>query len=135
MCHTASQRRSTDKGVAAVCIELKGRGLQITRNTRIICSSQHYRNRIQHCPCGITSETELTAKPVALAWCSIDLIKNKGGAGLADVQDVSQFPRITLELVRRGYSDEDIRKIWGENFLRVFKEVEHYAEKMVHSDK
>lgn len=49
-----------------------------------------------------------------------------GGAGLADVQDVSQFPRITLELIRRGYSDKEIRKIWGENFLRVFREVEDF---------
>lgn len=52
-----------------------------------------------------------------------------GGAGLADVQDVSQFPLITLELVKRGYSDKDIRKIWGKNFLRVFREVEEFAKK------
>lgn len=53
-----------------------------------------------------------------------------GGAGLADVRDVSEFPLITLELVKRGYSDRDIRKIWGENFLRVFREVEEYAKKI-----
>jgi membrane dipeptidase len=37
--------------------------------------------------------------------------------------DVTHFPRVTEGLVRRGYSDEDIRKILGENFLRVFSEV------------
>lgn len=52
-----------------------------------------------------------------------------GGAGLADVQDVSQFPLVTLELVRRGYSEKEIRKIWGKNFLRVFQEVEEFARK------
>ena len=37
--------------------------------------------------------------------------------------DVTHFPRVTEGLVRRGYSDEEIRKILGENFLRVFSEV------------
>lgn len=51
-----------------------------------------------------------------------------GGGGLADCADVSDFPRITEELDRRGYSQEDINKIWGGNFLRVFKAVEEAAE-------
>ncbi len=50
-----------------------------------------------------------------------------GGGGLSDCADVSQFPAITLELLKRGYSEEDIRKIWGGNLLRVFREVEHVA--------
>lgn len=50
-----------------------------------------------------------------------------GGGGLSDCQDVSQFPNITEELFRRGYSKEDIAKIWGGNFLRVLKEVEEKA--------
>ncbi len=37
--------------------------------------------------------------------------------------DVTHFPRVTEGLVGRDYSDEDIRKILGENFLRVFSEV------------
>ncbi|HAQ21619.1 MAG TPA: membrane dipeptidase [Prolixibacteraceae bacterium] len=52
-----------------------------------------------------------------------------GGGGLRDCADVSQFPNITLELVRRGYSEKEIRKIWGGNLLRVFREVENQAEK------
>ncbi len=52
-----------------------------------------------------------------------------GGGGLRDCADVSQFPNITRELVRRGYSEKEIRKIWGENLLRVFSEVEKYAKK------
>lgn len=47
-----------------------------------------------------------------------------GGGGLADCMDVSQFPNITYELVKRGYSEEEIKKIWGGNFLRVFRQVE-----------
>jgi membrane dipeptidase len=47
-----------------------------------------------------------------------------GGGGLADCVDVSQLGNITLELVRRGYSGEDIRKIWGGNIMRVMREVQ-----------
>lgn len=50
-----------------------------------------------------------------------------GGGGLADCRDVSDFPKITEELIHRGYSEEDIYKIWGGNFLRVFKAVENYV--------
>lgn len=46
-----------------------------------------------------------------------------GGGGLQDCFDVSELGNITLELVKRGYSEEDIRKIWGGNFMRVFEEV------------
>ena len=35
-------------------------------------------------------------------------------------RDVSMLPNITYELLKRGYSEQDIRKILGENFLRVF---------------
>ena len=41
------------------------------------------------------------------------------------LEDVTKMPNITRELVRRGYSDEDIEKILGGNYLRVFKEVLH----------
>jgi membrane dipeptidase len=37
------------------------------------------------------------------------------------------LPRITLELLRRGYSDGDVKKILGENFLRVLGEAEAFA--------
>ena len=37
--------------------------------------------------------------------------------------DVSKLPNITQGLIKRGYSVEDIGKILGENFLRVFKKV------------
>jgi membrane dipeptidase len=49
-----------------------------------------------------------------------------GGGGLLDCQDVTELPKITIELVRRGYSDKDIKKIWGENALRVFEMAQKY---------
>ncbi len=52
-----------------------------------------------------------------------------GGGGLADCADVSQFPNITREMLRRGYTEEEIMKVWGGNFFRVFKKVEDSAAK------
>jgi membrane dipeptidase len=52
-----------------------------------------------------------------------------GGGGLADCKDASQMKNITIELLNRGYTKEEIKKIWGGNFLRVFKEVEKVAER------
>jgi membrane dipeptidase len=46
------------------------------------------------------------------------------GVGLAlppDLADVSMYPNLLAELLRRGYSDADIRKICSENLLRVWK--------------
>ena len=40
------------------------------------------------------------------------------------LEDVSKYPSLFAELIRRGYSDSDIAKIARDNFLRVFKAVE-----------
>jgi len=42
-------------------------------------------------------------------------------------QDVSMLPNITYELLKRGYSERDIRKILGENVLRVMAAAERVA--------
>lgn len=52
-----------------------------------------------------------------------------GGGRLKDCADVSEIGNITIELVRRGYTKEEIEKIWGGNFLRVMREVEKRASK------
>lgn len=51
------------------------------------------------------------------------------GAGVIGFSDESQAPNVTRELVRRGYTQEQIAKIWSGNFLRVFREVEAVAKK------
>ena len=45
-------------------------------------------------------------------------------------RDVSMFPNITYELLKRGYSEQDIDKILGGNLMRVFAEAETVARKM-----
>ena len=50
-----------------------------------------------------------------------------GGGYLADCRDVSEYLNLTAEMVRRGYSEADIRKIWGGNYLRVLRRVQALA--------
>lgn len=44
-----------------------------------------------------------------------------GGGGLRDCSDVTHLPRITEELLRRGYTEAQLAKIWGGNALRVLE--------------
>jgi membrane dipeptidase len=44
-----------------------------------------------------------------------------GGGGLKDCFDVSELGNITAELINRKYTDDQIAKIWGGNFIRVFR--------------
>ena len=45
------------------------------------------------------------------------------------LEDVSKFPNLTRALLEKGYSAEDIRKIYGENLLRVMRAVEMASAK------
>lgn len=51
-----------------------------------------------------------------------------GGGGVDGCKSVADMKNITIELLRRGYSREDISKIWGANIMRVFREVQETAE-------
>ncbi|MDC1489609.1 dipeptidase [Flavobacteriaceae bacterium] len=73
----------------------------------------------------------------------IDYIKNKigidhvgissdfdGGGGIEGWRDASQTYNITLELVRRGYSEQEIGKIWSGNLLRVLDRTQKIAKEL-----
>lgn len=44
-----------------------------------------------------------------------------GGGGVEGCFDVSEIMNITEELLKRGYTERDIRKIWGQNLMRVMR--------------
>jgi membrane dipeptidase len=46
------------------------------------------------------------------------------------LEDVSRFPRLFAELIRRGWSDADLKKLAGENMLRVLREAEATAQRL-----
>jgi membrane dipeptidase len=52
-----------------------------------------------------------------------------GGGGVDGWRSASESLNVTIELVRRGYSAEQIAKIWGGNLLRVMERVEKAASK------
>ena len=47
-----------------------------------------------------------------------------GDGGVRGMADASEAIRFTIQLLRRRYSEEDIRKIWGGNWLRVMEQVQ-----------
>ena len=51
-------------------------------------------------------------------------------AGPDGLEDVSTFPKLTAELLRRGYSDADVKKVLGLNLLRVMRAAEAAAARM-----
>ena len=53
-----------------------------------------------------------------------------GGGGLSDWRDAADTFNVTLELVRRGYTEEQIAKIWSGNLLRVMDRVQAVAKEL-----
>ena len=53
-----------------------------------------------------------------------------GGGGVEGWNDASETFNVTLELVRRGYSEEEIAMLWSGNLLRVLDVVEKVAKEL-----
>jgi len=53
-----------------------------------------------------------------------------GGGGVEGCNDVSEMYKVTVELLRRGYKEKDLAKIWGGNLMRVFREVIRVAHRL-----
>jgi membrane dipeptidase len=51
-----------------------------------------------------------------------------GGGGIEGWSDASETLNVTMELVKRGYTEEEIEKLWGGNLLRVLDEVQAVAK-------
>lgn len=53
-----------------------------------------------------------------------------GGGGIEGWEDASETMNVTIELVRRGYTEEQIEKLWSGNLLRVLDEVQAIAQEI-----
>ena len=53
-----------------------------------------------------------------------------GGGGIRDWNDASETFNVTLQLVRRGYTESQIAKLWSGNLLRVMDEVQRIAREL-----
>ncbi len=56
-----------------------------------------------------------------------------GGGGIDGYNDATEAPNVTLELVRRGYSEAQIAQLWSGNLLRVMAETEQVASRLQRS--
>ena len=54
-----------------------------------------------------------------------------GGGGILKWKDASETFNVTYELVKRGFSKEEIKKLWGLNLLRVLDEVENISKELM----
>ena len=53
-----------------------------------------------------------------------------GGSDVIGIEDVSKIKNVTIELLRRGYSVKDIKKIWGGNTMRVLAAAETFSKRL-----
>ena len=59
---------------------------------------------------------------------ALDLVDDlEALTGPEGLEDVSKFPNLTRALLEKGYTADDIRKIYGGNLLRVMRAVESHA--------
>ena len=58
-----------------------------------------------------------------------------GGGGIYGWNDASETLNVTSELVKRGYTEDEIEKLWSGNLLRVLDEVDAVAKKLQAIDK
>ncbi|MCY1413427.1 Membrane dipeptidase [compost metagenome] len=66
---------------------------------------------------------DYTVRKIGIDHVGISSDFNEGG-GLKGWKDVSEARNVTAELIQRGYSQADIAKLWGGNFLRVWDQVQ-----------
>lgn len=53
-----------------------------------------------------------------------------GGGGAADLMSVGDYLNLTAEMLRRGYTEEELRKFWGGNAMRVLADAERIAQEL-----
>lgn len=85
-------------------------------------------NALAH-TCVIGGCTALIGTVIFLFMMMADYLKTLLSAEVVGwfLEDASTFPNILLELVNRGWTESELKKVTQENFLRVFEAVENKA--------
>lgn len=117
---------------AMTAIRKKYNDFQDLSDEKLKAARQEYRETSKNFPSKLATVKDMVdhidhiVKVIGIDYVGIGTDFD-GGGDLSGCRDVSQMGNVTLELVRRGYSENDIRKIWGGNFMRVFKAVQTAA--------
>jgi membrane dipeptidase len=77
----------------------------------------------------LVNSIDYAVKRIGVDHVGISSDFNHSG-GVVGWSNEGEARNVTAELVRRGYSDADIDKIWGGNYLRVFRAVEAVSHSM-----
>lgn len=70
---------------------------------------------------------DYTVRKIGIDHVGISSDFNDGG-GIEGWENVGEVRNVTAELIQRGYSEADIAKLWGGNFLRVWDQVQKAAK-------
>ncbi|WP_300628878.1 pyoverdine-tailoring dipeptidase-like protein PvdM [Pseudomonas sp.] len=76
---------------------------------------------------------DYTVRKIGIDHVGIASDFNDGG-GLQGWENVGEARNVTAELIQRGYSEADIAKLWGGNFLRVWDQVQKAARPLAHHE-
>ncbi len=76
----------------------------------------------------LADSVDYAVKRVGIDHVGLSSDFNHGG-GVVGWSNEGEAANVTAELVRRGYSEDDIGKLWGGNYLRVFRAVEKAAKR------
>ncbi|PKH13716.1 pyoverdine-tailoring dipeptidase-like protein PvdM [Pseudomonas fluorescens] len=76
---------------------------------------------------------DYTVRKIGIDHVGIASDFNDGG-GLQGWENVGEARNVTAELIQRGYSEADIAKLWGGNFLRVWEQVQKAAKPSAHQE-
>jgi membrane dipeptidase len=77
----------------------------------------------------LVSAINYAVKRIGIDHVGISSDFNHGG-GIVGWNDESEALNVTTALLRRGYTEDQIAKLWGANFLRVFRQVESVSEQL-----
>ena len=58
-----------------------------------------------------------------------------GGGGMVDFEDCSKMKNLTVELLKRGYTEKELEMFWGGNFMRVWEETIKVAKEIAKGKK
>ncbi len=131
-----AQKPEVDKALADFKAKAKAEGREVTyEETSKI--EREYADRIPRPPLSILIDhIDHIAKVAGVDHVGIGSDFDGVGGQLPEgIDSVADLPKITAELMKRGYSAEDCRKILGGNLLRVFRQVQEVSKELQAEDR
>ena len=125
------------KAIVDVTRNLSDEELELIKNNGGVVQIVAFSNYLRPAPEGgqavpatvaqFVNAIDYAVKKIGIDHVGIASDFNHGG-GVAGWQNEGEAPNVTAELLRRGYAERDIAKLWGGNFLRVWAEAQKAAK-------